>query len=91
MQAVIDFRRSSERCGRLHAQRVSALAVARTDFHTLRHFEQEEARLHRRQKEMEDQYMVREIGLDCTCWWYSLCNFQCRQHYEHSCSDHFDC
>jgi hypothetical protein len=34
---------------------------------------------------------VREIGLYDTCWWYSLCNFQYRQHYEHTCSDHLDC
>jgi hypothetical protein len=25
---------------------------------------------------------VREIGLYCTCWWYSLCNFQYRSLYE---------
>ena len=30
------------------------------------------------------------IGLDDTCWWYSLCNFPYRQHYEHTGSDHFD-
>ena len=34
---------------------------------------------------------VREIGICYTCWWYSLYNFQYRQHYEHTCSDHFDC
>ena len=34
---------------------------------------------------------VREIGLYYTCWWYSLCNFQYRQHYENTCSDHVDC
>jgi len=27
----------------------------------------------------------------CTCWWYFLCNFQYRQHYEKAYSDHFDC
>ena len=26
-----------------------------------------------------------------TRWWYSWCNVQYRQHYEHTCSDHFDC
>ena len=26
-----------------------------------------------------------------TCWWYSLCNFQYRQHYENTCSYNFDC
>ena len=35
-------------------------------------------------------FLVREIGLCCTCWWYSLCNFQYRQHYENTGSDHFD-
>ena len=35
--------------------------------------------------------MVREICIYCTCWLYSLCNFQYRQHYEHSCSYNFDC
>ena len=34
---------------------------------------------------------VREIGLYDTCWWYSLCNFQYRQYYENTGSDHFDC
>ena len=29
---------------------------------------------------------VREICLYYTCWWYSLCNFQYRQHYENTCS-----
>ena len=27
----------------------------------------------------------------CTCWWYSLCHFQYRQHYEQTCSGHVDC
>jgi hypothetical protein len=36
-------------------------------------------------------YTVREICLYYTCWWYSLCNFQYRQHYENTCSDHFEC
>ena len=35
--------------------------------------------------------IVREIGICCTCWWYSLCDFQYRQHYDHTCSYHFDC
>jgi hypothetical protein len=26
-----------------------------------------------------------------TCWWYSLCNFQYRQHYENTCSYNVDC
>ena len=34
---------------------------------------------------------VREIGIYYTCWWYSLCNFQYRQHYENTCSYNFDC
>jgi hypothetical protein len=34
---------------------------------------------------------VREIGLCYTCWWYSLCNFQYRQHYENTCSYNVDC
>ena len=34
---------------------------------------------------------VSEIGLYYTCWWYSLCNFQYRQHYEQTCSYNFDC
>ena len=25
-----------------------------------------------------------------TCWWYSLCNFQYRQQYEHTGSDNFE-
>ena len=29
--------------------------------------------------------------LSCTCWWYSLCTFQYRQHDEQTCSGHFDC
>ena len=34
---------------------------------------------------------VRDIGLCDTCWWYSLCNFQYRQHYENTCSYNVDC
>ena len=34
---------------------------------------------------------VREIGLYCTCWLYSLCNFQYRQQYENTCSYNFEC
>ena len=34
---------------------------------------------------------VREIFMYCTCWWYSLCNFQYRQHYEHTGSYNLDC
>jgi hypothetical protein len=26
-----------------------------------------------------------------TCWWYSLCNFQYREHYENTCSYNVDC
>jgi hypothetical protein len=33
---------------------------------------------------------VREIGIYCTCWWYSLCNFQYRQHYENTFSYNFE-
>jgi hypothetical protein len=32
-----------------------------------------------------------KIIVYCTCWWYSLCNFQYRQHYENTCSYNFDC
>ena len=32
-----------------------------------------------------------KICLYCTCWWYSLCNFQYRQQYENTCSYNFDC
>jgi hypothetical protein len=28
---------------------------------------------------------------DHTCWWYSLCTFQYRQHYENTCLYNFDC
>jgi len=35
--------------------------------------------------------LVREIGIYDTCWWYSLCNFQYRQHYENTGSYNFDC
>ena len=38
-----------------------------------------------------DQGLVRDIGLYYTCWWYSLCNFQYRQHYENTCSYNVDC
>jgi hypothetical protein len=38
-----------------------------------------------------DQLQVREIGLYHTCWWYSLCNFQYRQHYENTGSYNLDC
>ena len=34
---------------------------------------------------------VREICLYYTCWWYSLCNFQYRQHYEHTGPYNVDC
>ena len=34
---------------------------------------------------------VREICIYCTCWWYSLCNFQYRQQYENTCSYNFEC
>ena len=34
--------------------------------------------------------LVRDIGLYCTCWWYSLCNFQYRQHCENTCWDHVE-
>ena len=35
--------------------------------------------------------LVREIGKGYTCWWYSLYNFQYRQHYENTCSYNFEC
>ena len=37
--------------------------------------------------------MVNEWGYvkSCTCWLYSLCNFQYRQQSENTCSDNFDC
>jgi hypothetical protein len=34
---------------------------------------------------------VRETCLYYTCWWYSLCNFQYRPHYENTCSYNVDC
>jgi hypothetical protein len=34
---------------------------------------------------------VRKISVYCTCWWYSLCNFQYRQHYENTCSYNVEC
>jgi hypothetical protein len=37
------------------------------------------------------QFFQKLYVKSCTCWWYSLCNFQYRQHYENTCSDHFDC
>ena len=40
---------------------------------------------------VHDDDLVREIGLCYTCWWYSLCNFPYRQHYENTCSYNFDC
>ena len=27
----------------------------------------------------------------CTCWWYSLCNFQYRQQFENTCSYNVEC
>ena len=41
-------------------------------------------------KKSQAMRKVREIGLDYTWWWYSLCNFQYRPQYENTCSDHFD-
>jgi hypothetical protein len=35
--------------------------------------------------------LVREIDIYYTCWLYSLCNFQYRQHSENTCSYNFDC
>ena len=32
-----------------------------------------------------------QVRLYCTCWWYSLCNFQYRSYYAHTCSYNFDC
>ena len=34
---------------------------------------------------------VRTKHIYDTCWLYSLCNFQYRQHYENTCSYNFDC
>ena len=34
---------------------------------------------------------VRKTSVYCTCWWYSLCNFQYRQHYENTCSYNVEC
>jgi hypothetical protein len=36
-------------------------------------------------------FLVREICIYCTCWLYSLCNFQYRQQYENTCSYNFEC
>ena len=41
--------------------------------------------------EAKDAVLVREIGIYDTCWWYSLCNFQYRQHYENTCWYNFEC
>ena len=37
--------------------------------------------------------MVNEWGYvkSCTCWLYSLCNFQYRQQFENTCSYNFEC
>ena len=32
-----------------------------------------------------------KISVYCTCWWYSLCNFQYRSLYENTCSYNVDC
>ena len=32
-----------------------------------------------------------KIHVYCTCWWYSLCNFQYRSLYEKTCSYNFEC
>ena len=32
-----------------------------------------------------------KISVYCTCWWYSLCNFQYRSLYENTCSYNFEC
>jgi hypothetical protein len=42
-------------------------------------------------RDAEDATPVRKISVYCTCWWYSLCNFQYRSSYENTCSDHFVC
>jgi hypothetical protein len=43
------------------------------------------------ESEVFENTEVSEIGLCCTCWWYSLCNFQYRPHYEHTGSYNFEC
>ena len=37
------------------------------------------------------QFFQKLYVKSCTCWWYSLCNFQYRQHYENTCSYNFEC
>ena len=37
------------------------------------------------------QFFQKLYVKSCTCWWYSLCNFQYRQHYENTCSYNVDC
>ena len=39
----------------------------------------------------EDMEVSGKIHVYCTCWWYSLCNFQYRSLYENTCSYNFEC
>ena len=43
------------------------------------------------EKRTQVMVKVREISVYCTCWWYSLCTFQYRQHYEKTGSYNFEC
>jgi hypothetical protein len=36
------------------------------------------------------QLQTDQVRLYDTCWWYSLCNFQYRQQYEHTCPFNVD-
>jgi hypothetical protein len=40
---------------------------------------------------LENQLLEGKIRVYCTCWWYSLCNFQYRSLYENTCSYNFEC
>ena len=44
-----------------------------------------------RRSKREAEGVVRGIYIYDTCWWYSLCNVQYRQHYENTCSYNVDC
>jgi hypothetical protein len=39
----------------------------------------------------ENRWYVKSWNRCDTCWWYSLCNFQYRQHDEHTGPYHVDC
>jgi len=57
----------------------------------LEELQRRKEQMEREMDESQDLVLVREICIYCTCWLYSLCNFQYRQHYENSCSYNFEC